>query len=175
MLSCELCCSFRTVRLLCLILLQQSSLKNPLFSQMLCLGGLGLCFWMSVEVSCPAGRQSNHCLTAKAPPCCCEARPVAAGSCCSAAFSTMGYALQQSLSVVVVASAMAGCISSGRVSRSGRVASVMVDAPPPRSASGTVSTVSIWNRRFVCLTALFQTLCPCNPLGWPTAQVPFSL
>ena len=31
MLSCELCCSFRAVRLLCLILLQQSSLKKPFF------------------------------------------------------------------------------------------------------------------------------------------------
>ena len=109
MLSCELCCSFRAFRLLCLILLQESSLKNPFFSQMLCLGGLGLCFWMSVEVSCPPRRQSNHYLTAKAPPCCCEVRPVAAGSCSSAAVSAMGYALQRSLSVV------AGCLSNGRL------------------------------------------------------------
>ena len=75
-------------------------IKKHLFSQMLCLGGLGLCFWMSVEVSFPARKPSNHYLTAEAPPCCCEARPVAAGSCCSAAFSTMGYDLQRSLFVV---------------------------------------------------------------------------
>ena len=56
-------------------------IKKPFFSQMLCLGGLGLCFWMSVEVSCPARRQSSHFLTAEAPPCCCEVRPVAAGFC----------------------------------------------------------------------------------------------
>ena len=76
---------------------------------MLCLGGLGLCFWMSVEVSCLARRQCNHYLTAEAPPCCCEAHPVAAGSCCSAAFSTTGYALKRSLSVV------AGCLGNGRL------------------------------------------------------------
>ena len=76
---------------------------------MLCLGGLGLCFCMSVEVSCPARRQSNHYLTAEAPPCCCEARLVAAGSCCSAAFSTTGYAMQRSLTVV------AGCLGNGRL------------------------------------------------------------
>ena len=161
---------------------------------MLCLGGLGLCFWMSVEVSCPARRQSNHYLTAEAPPCCCEVRPVAAGSCSSAAVSAMGYALRRSLSVVagclgngrlcqqwacisvgVIASATAGCISSGHVSQSGQVASVIVDAPPPWSISGTVSMASIWNCCFVCPTVLSQALCPCNPLGWPTAQAPFSL
>ena len=80
MLSCELCCSFRAVRLLFLILLQQSSVKKPFFSQMLCVGGFGLYFSMSVEVSCPARRQTSHCLPAEAPPCCCEARPVRAGS-----------------------------------------------------------------------------------------------
>ena len=76
---------------------------------MLCHGGFGLCFWMSVEVSCPARRQSNYYLTAKPPPCCCEVRPVAAGSCSSAAVSAMGYALQRSLSVV------AGCLGNGRL------------------------------------------------------------
>ena len=80
MLSCELCCSFRAVRLLCLILLQQSSLKNPFFSQMLCVGGVGLYFSMSVEVSCPVRRQTSHCLAAETPPCCCVIRPVPAGS-----------------------------------------------------------------------------------------------
>ena len=50
MLSCELCCSLRAVRLLRLILLQQNSLKKPVFSQMLCLreGGVGA-FLMSVH------------------------------------------------------------------------------------------------------------------------------
>ena len=51
----------------------------------------------------------------------------------------------------------------------------MVDAPPPRSISGNVSTGSVWNHRFVCPTVLPQMLCPCNPLCWPTVQVPFSL
>ena len=55
-------------------------IKNPFFSQMLCLGGLGLYFWMSVEVSCPARRQSSHYLPAEALPCCGEVLPVAAGS-----------------------------------------------------------------------------------------------
>ena len=76
---------------------------------MLCLGGLGLCFWMSVEVSCPARRQSNHYLTAEALHCCCEVRPVAAGSCSSAAVSATGYGLQRSLSV------LAGCLGNGRL------------------------------------------------------------
>ena len=48
MLRCELCCSFRAVRLLCLILLQHNSLKTPFFSQMLCLGGVGA-FLVSVR------------------------------------------------------------------------------------------------------------------------------
>ena len=55
-------------------------IKKPFFSQMLCLGGLGLYFWMSVEVSCPARRQSSHYLPAEDPPHCCEVRPLAAGS-----------------------------------------------------------------------------------------------
>ena len=80
MLSCDLCCSFRAVRLLCLILLQQSSLKKRIFSQMLCVGEFGLYFSMFVEMSCPARRQTSHCLPAKAPPCYCEAHPVWAGS-----------------------------------------------------------------------------------------------
>ena len=54
--------------------------KKPFFSQMLCGGGFGLYFWMSVEVSCPARRQTSHCLPAEAPPCCCVVRPVTAGS-----------------------------------------------------------------------------------------------
>ena len=51
----------------------------------------------------------------------------------------------------------------------------MVDAPPPQSISGTVCMGSIWNCGFVRPTGLPQTLCPCNPLGWPTLRVPFSL
>ena len=80
MLSCELCFSFRAVRLLCLILLQHSSLKKLLFSQMLCVGGFRLYIWMSVEVFCPARRQTSHCLLAEAPPFCSEVRGIAAGS-----------------------------------------------------------------------------------------------
>ena len=76
---------------------------------MLCVEGFGLCFWMSIEVSCPARRQSGHFLTAEAPPCCCEVHPVAAGSCSPAAVSATGYALWRSLSVV------AGCLGNGRL------------------------------------------------------------
>ena len=59
----------------------------------------------------------------------------------------------------------------------------MADAPPPWSCtilgsavpSGSLSTRSIWNRRFVCPTALPQTLFPWNLLAWLTVQVLFSL
>ena len=54
--------------------------KTLFFFQMLCVGGFGLYFWMSVEVFCPARRQTSHCLLAEALPCCCVVRPVAAGS-----------------------------------------------------------------------------------------------
>ena len=53
--------------------------------------------------------------------------------------------------------------------------SVMVDAPPPWSISEIISMGIVWSRRFVRPTALPLTLCPFNPLGWPTAQVPVSL
>ena len=55
-------------------------IKKPFFSQMLCVGGFGLYFWMFLEVSCPSRGQTSHCLPAEAPPCCCEARPAGAGS-----------------------------------------------------------------------------------------------
>ena len=55
-------------------------IKKTFFSQILCVGGFGLCFWISTEVSCPARRQTGHCLPAEAPPCCCVVCPVAAGS-----------------------------------------------------------------------------------------------
>ena len=55
-------------------------IKKPFFSQMLCVGGFGLYFSMSVEVFCPARRQTSHCLAAEALPCCCVIRPVPAGS-----------------------------------------------------------------------------------------------
>ena len=54
--------------------------KNHFFSKMLCVGGFGLYFSMSVEVSCPVRRQTNHSLAAEAPPCCSVIRPVPAGS-----------------------------------------------------------------------------------------------
>ena len=55
-------------------------IKKPFFSQMLCVGGFGLYFWMFIEVSCPAGRQTSYCLSAEAPPICCVIHPIAAGS-----------------------------------------------------------------------------------------------
>ena len=54
--------------------------KKPLFSQMLCVGGFGLYISMSDVVSCPARRQTSHCLAAEAPPCSFVIRPVLAGS-----------------------------------------------------------------------------------------------
>ena len=80
MLICELCCSFRAVRLLHLILLQQNSFKKTL-SLLRCsvLGGWGI-LYVSVALSCPARWQSSHYLPAEAPPCWCEVRPVAAFS-----------------------------------------------------------------------------------------------
>ena len=103
MLSCDLCFSFRAVRLLCLILLQQSSLKKPFFSQMLCVEGFGLYFLMSVEVSCPARSQTSHCLPAEAPPCCFRS-PWSCRLCCG-----LRHALRRSLFVV------ACCLSNGRL------------------------------------------------------------
>ena len=56
-------------------------IKQPFFfSQMLCVEGFGLYFWMSDQVSCPVRRQTSHCLAAEAPPCCCVIRAVPADS-----------------------------------------------------------------------------------------------
>ena len=56
-------------------------IKQPFFfPQMLCVEGFGLYFWMSDQVSRPAGRQTSHCLAAEAPPCSCVIRAVPAGS-----------------------------------------------------------------------------------------------
>ena len=52
MLSCELCCLFRAVRLLCLILLQQSSLKKPFFF-LKCSVLRGLSFIFGCSMRCP--------------------------------------------------------------------------------------------------------------------------
>ena len=80
MLSCAVCCSFRAVRLLCLILLQQSSLKKPFFFfSNAVLRGLGFIFGCPLR-SCPARRQTSHCLPAEASPCCCVVHLVASGS-----------------------------------------------------------------------------------------------
>ena len=56
-------------------------IKKPFsFSEMLCVEGFGLYFWMFDEVCCPARMQTSHCLAAKVPPCCCVICPVPAGS-----------------------------------------------------------------------------------------------
>ena len=63
MLSCELCCSFRAVRLLCLILLQQSSFKTPFFLKCSVVGVSGFIF--GCRLSYPAqlgGRLATVCL-----------------------------------------------------------------------------------------------------------------
>ena len=54
--------------------------KNPFFLKCSVLGCSGFIFWMFVEVSCPARRQTSHCFPAEALPCCCEAHPAGAGS-----------------------------------------------------------------------------------------------
>ena len=63
MLSCELCCSFRAVRLLCLILLQQSSFKNPFFLKCSVLVGSGFIFGCLLRCSAQLeGRLATVCL-----------------------------------------------------------------------------------------------------------------
>ena len=107
MLSCALCCSFRAVRLLCLILLQQSSLKNPFFSlKCSVLRGLGFIFGCSMR--CPAqlgGRLATVCLLRLRPA---VVRLALLGQallfCCG-----LRHTLRQSLSFV------AGCLGIGRL------------------------------------------------------------
>ena len=69
---------------------------------------------------------------------------------------------------------MAGCLSSGRVSQLGRVASVMVDAPPPQSISDRLhgDRLKSWS----CLShwASPNTLSLQSP-GGPTVQISLSL
>ena len=95
---------------------------------------------------------------------CCRLRPVA-----------MGYTLRRCLSVV------SGCLSNGRLCQQWVCISVGADClgnggcPFPMERLRNIFTGSIWNRCFVCPTALPDTLCLCNPLGWPTVQVLFSL
>ena len=154
MLSCELCCSFRALRLLCLILLQWSSLKKPFFSlKCSVLGGLGFIFGCPLR-SCPARRQTSHCLPADSPPCCCVVRPVVQALFCC----VLHYTLWQSRSVVAgclgngglrqqwtCITVGTGCLGNGWLHQQwaciplGQVASVMMDAPPPQSVSGRLN------------------------------------
>ena len=106
MLSCDLCCSFRAVRLLYLILLQQSSLKNPFFLKCSVLGALGFIFGCSLR--CPAhlgGRLATVCLPRLRPA---VVRLALLGQallfCCG-----LRHALRQSLFVV------AGSLGNGRL------------------------------------------------------------
>ena len=84
---------------------------------------------MSIVLSCPARRQSSHYLSAEAPPCWCEVRPVAAGSVplLGSPPAATGYALRQSLSLVAgrlgngslrqqweCTSVGAGCLGNGK-------------------------------------------------------------
>ena len=123
MLISELCCSFRAVRLLHLILLQQNSLKNPFFLRCSVSGGWG--FLCECPLRCPAQRGGSlvticllrlrlagvrSALLLQALPCCCHLRPAATG-----------YTLRQSLFVV------AGCLSNGRLHQQWACTSVGVD------------------------------------------------
>ena len=106
MLSCELCCSFRAVRLLCLILLQQSSLKNPFFLKCSVLRGSGFIFGCSLR--CPAqlgGRLATVCLPGLRPAVVWFALLLQALLFCCG----LCHALRWSLSVV------AGCLGNGRL------------------------------------------------------------
>ena len=99
--------------------------------------------------------------------------------CCGLRTAAMGYALWWSLFVVV------GCLGNGRLRQQWAFTSVGADClgsgrrPSPmelrRTGFSCVHTWSVWNRRFVCPTALPETLSPWNLLGWLTVQVPFSL
>ena len=113
MLSCELCCSFRAVRLLCLILLQQSSLKKPFFFlKCSVVRGLGFIFGCPLR-SCPARTQTSHCLPAEAPPCCCEARPGSAVLLCSPPRPAVESLCCSGLPRQRQAASAVGCISVG--------------------------------------------------------------
>ena len=112
MLSCELCCSFRAVRLLCLILLQQNSLKKTLFFLRCSVwGGWGFIF--ECPLCCPAqlgGSLVTICLPRLCPTgvrfaLWLQALPF----CCGLRSAARGYALWRSLSFV------AGCLGNGRL------------------------------------------------------------
>ena len=92
-------------------------------------------------LSCPARKQSSRYLPAEAPPCWCEVHPVAAGSCSSAAVSATGYALQQSLSVVV------GCLGNGRLHQQWACTSVGADC---LSNGGRPSPTELHRTGFSC-------------------------
>ena len=106
MLSCELCCSFGAVRLLCLILLQQSSLKKPFFLKCSVLLGSGFIFGCLLR--CPVrlgGRLATVCLPRLCPAVVWFALLLQALLFCCG----LRHALRQSLSVV------AGCLGNGRL------------------------------------------------------------
>ena len=107
MLSCELCCSFRAVRLLCLILLQQSSLKKTLFF-LKCSVVWGSGFIFGCLLRCPAqleGRLATVCLPRLHPAVVWFVLLVEALLFCCG----LRHTLWQSLSVV------AGCLGNGRL------------------------------------------------------------
>ena len=124
MLSCELCCSFRAVRLLTFNSAAAELIKKTLFfSDALSWGGWG--FVCECSLCCPTqlgGSLVTICLPRLRPagvrsslflqalPCCCSLHPAATG-----------YALQRSLSVV------AGCLSNGRLSQQWACTSVGAD------------------------------------------------
>ena len=180
MLICALCCSFRAVRLLLLILLQQNSLKKPPFFLDALSQGVGVFFMC--PLCCPAqlgGSLVTICLPRLRPagvrsslllqglPCCCSLHPAA-----------MGSALWWSLSVV------AGCLSNGRLCQQWECISVGADClsnggcPSPTELQcpgfSCAHTQSVWNCCFVCPTALAQTPFPWNLLAWLTVQVLFN-
>ena len=98
-------------------------IKKPFFSQMLCLGGLGLYFWMSVEVSCPARRQSSHSLPAEASPAIVRLALLlqALFFCCGLCPAATGYVLRWSFSVV------SGCLGNGKLHQQWACISVGAD------------------------------------------------
>ena len=151
-MSCELCCSFRAVRLLCLILLQPNSLKKTLFfSDALSRRGWG--FLCECLLCCPAqlgGSLVTICLPRLRPtgvrfalllqalPCCCGLR-----------LAATGYALRQSLSVVV------SCLGNGRLGQQWACTSVGADC---LGNGGCLSPMELHHPGFSC--ALREPLHP---------------
>ena len=113
-------------------------------------------------------------------PCCCGLSPAAAGSATGSALLPQALPCSRVSLLWHVASAMAGCISNGSVPLSGRISSVMANAPPPPSCTvlGSavlavkLSTWSVSNCHFVCPSG-GETRRACSPGPLPQSAFLF--